>query len=566
MKHCNNFRRMFRAAAFAAAACMLLASCTKVDDTLGGNLIPDNQQMKVGFVSLGGKLTNKEELNPKKYFETRLFQTDSIIASNLSYGYMGEMLSDTFGLRRVGFLSQYISYYKVDSGYFGYRPIFDSAQLSISISSFGGDTLVPLKFRIYEVVDNSYITEKQPAAGKTERDSIFYTNFDATKYVGDKVLFTFTFPDGTKTGPKTSAVTLRPTDDGREFIQRLMLQKGKYAGDYSIYSTDSLEQWVGEFKGLYIVPEPDQIRSTDKRGGIYATKLDATGLSVYGRNRLESDPSLIKDTIGMVYYFYDSYATHGNLSINTVEHDWDRATSAAKFDIAEAREPQPGAQDTRPLNPRIYVEGMGGVVTELTFTEEFFKELEAVRERESIESDREFTSMAFSQARMMVYFPGSDYDWSKIDPSSSQAMIDQMNTSISRLGLYTDYKKLSAIADYAYTYEKNYQTELAYGGYISRSRGCYTMDITAYLQSLWNSYLEQKKAAGIDPAIPGSQIDWSRIDWSKIENRRVYIAPEAYSLFTPSYGMLQGMNTHDGQTAGLNNAPIKIDLTYNMIK
>lgn len=37
-----------------------------------------------------------------------------------------------------------------------------------------------------------------------------------------------------------------------------MLQEGTYKGDYSIYSLDSLEQWVAEFKGLYIVPAVDQ--------------------------------------------------------------------------------------------------------------------------------------------------------------------------------------------------------------------------------------------------------------------------------------------------------------------
>ena len=52
MKHCNNFRRMFRAAAvLAAVALMTFAGCTKVDDTLGSNLVPDNQQMKVGYTT-----------------------------------------------------------------------------------------------------------------------------------------------------------------------------------------------------------------------------------------------------------------------------------------------------------------------------------------------------------------------------------------------------------------------------------------------------------------------------------------------------------------------------------
>ena len=48
MKHCNNFRRMFRAAAILAAlAHKTIAGCTKVDDTQGSNHVQDNQQMHV---------------------------------------------------------------------------------------------------------------------------------------------------------------------------------------------------------------------------------------------------------------------------------------------------------------------------------------------------------------------------------------------------------------------------------------------------------------------------------------------------------------------------------------
>lgn len=73
---------------------------------------------------------------------------------------------------------------------------------------------------------------------------------------------------------------MKPTQKGREFINRLMLQEGTYKGDYSIYSLDSLEQWVAEFKGLYIVPAVDQ--TTPNKGNIYATSLDASGFAIYG--------------------------------------------------------------------------------------------------------------------------------------------------------------------------------------------------------------------------------------------------------------------------------------------
>mgnify|MGYP000499193296 FL=1 len=81
-----------------------------------------------------------------------------------------------------------------------------------------------------------------------------------------------------------------------------MLQEGEYAGDYSIYSADSLKYWVEAFKGLYIAPNPEKPLTEYGKGTIFATELTYSGLSVYGRNRVKDDPSLIKDTIGMVYY------------------------------------------------------------------------------------------------------------------------------------------------------------------------------------------------------------------------------------------------------------------------
>ena len=168
MKRFNNFRRMLLpVAALAATIGLTLGGCTKVDDTLGGNLIPDNQQMRAGYV----QLPRADELNPKKYVETRLFQTDSIVSSNITYGYMGSMLNDTLGHRSAGFLSQMVNYYKVDSGYFGYMPIFDSAQILLKVTSFGRDSVTEQSFAVYEVVSNKYLTEKPIAPNKSQRDS-----------------------------------------------------------------------------------------------------------------------------------------------------------------------------------------------------------------------------------------------------------------------------------------------------------------------------------------------------------------------------------------------------------
>lgn len=555
MKRFNNFRRMLLpVAALAATIGLTLGGCTKVDDTLGGNLIPDNQQMRAGYV----QLPRADELNPKKYVETRLFQTDSIVSSNITYGYMGSMLNDTLGHRSAGFLSQMVNYYKVDSGYFGYMPIFDSAQILLKVTSFGRDSVTEQSFAVYEVVSNKYLTEKPIAPNKSQRDSTFYLNFDPVAegvYNPDEPLFTFTLGGEGKYPSTTSAVTLEPTEAGKKYIRRLMLQEGEYAGDYSIYSADSLKYWVEAFKGLYIAPNPEKPLTEYGKGTIFATELTYSGLSVYGRNRVKDDPSLIKDTIGMVYYFYEDGAKFGNVSVNNVKHDYEEATIARRINIEEARE----TAENRP-KPLVYVEGMGGVVTEMTFSPEFFAELEAEIAKGNADG-KNFKTLAFSQVRMSIYFNDSDYEWEKIADGTAGdilRMTDQMNAYPARLGMYTNYKTLTPISDYAYIYEQNYGSSvtLAYNGKINRSRGCYVMDITGYMQQLWNSYMEAKADAGGEVA---------NIDWDKVKNRSVYIGPEAYGLYTTSFGVLQGMPTQAG-TAEPNNAPIRFSMAYNLIK
>lgn len=556
MKRFNNFRRMLLpVAALAATIGLPLGGCTKVDDTLGGNLIPDNQQMRAGYV----QLPRADELNPKKYVETRLFQTDSIVSSNITYGYMGSMLNDTLGHRSAGFLSQMVNYYKVDSGYFGYMPIFDSAQILLKVTSFGRDSVTEQSFAVYEVVSNKYLTEKPIAPNKSQRDSTFYLNFDPVAegvYNPDEPLFTFTLGGEGKYPSTTSAVTLEPTEAGKKYIRRLMLQEGEYAGDYSIYSADSLKYWVEAFKGLYIAPNPEKPLTEYGKGTIFATELTYSGLSVYGRNRVKDDPSLIKDTIGMVYYFYKDGAEFGSVSVNNVKHDYEEATIARRINIEEARE----TAENRPENPLVYVEGMGGVVTEMTFSPEFFAELEAEIAKGNADG-KNFKTLAFSQVRMSIYFNDSDYEWEKIADGTAGdilRMTDQMNAYPARLGMYTNYKTLTPISDYAYIYEQNYGSSvtLAYNGKINRSRGCYVMDITGYMQQLWNSYMEAKADAGGEVA---------NIDWDKVKNRSVYIGPEAYGLYTTSFGVLQGMPTQAG-TAEPNNAPIRFSMAYNLIK
>lgn len=513
----------------AMAGIMTFTRCTKVDDQLGSGFESSDQQMKIATATFA--------LSPQSdrpFFETRLFHTDSIKSSNLGTGYFGAMSNETFGSRRAGLMSQYMAAALSNAEGFGYRPIFDSLQLKIEVSDYAGDTLQPIKYNVYEIVSNDYLDPSMPApagAGNVT-DTLFYPSFDPMPYVNPEPAFTFTFPDGESTGPKTQYITLQPTAQGMKLINRLMLLEGEYKDDMTIYQ--QLDLWTDYFKGIYIAPAEE----VSGEGNMFATSLSGSGLFLYARNRNEKDPTLIQDTITASYTFYISSTSYPTASINTIRHDY----SNSKINIADADE----SSESRPLNSNIYVEGMDGIVTELTFTDALFEEMRKLYDGVTDESGTPYTSIAINRAQLMIYLDHSDYDWEKIDLGLITPLLDE---SFTRLGLYTNYKKLTGISDYSYMYEKLYASsgfELPYGGYLNRSRGCYVMDITSYLQSIWNGYL---KTQGVD-IVPGKES----------EPRTIYIGPEAYGLYSMPYTTAQGMEN------GENNAPIMLNLVYTMIK
>ena len=513
-------------------------SCVKADDTLGGNLVPNDKEMVVGVTSL-----DNAEL-----FETRLYQTDSVVMSNLTSGYIGAMRDDTTGLRTAGLFTQFRPFNKVDSGYFGYRPFMDSVQLLLNIISTGSDTLTTQKFNVYEITDNKYLADS--------KDSIFYLNFDPIPYIDEaNPLFTFELPNGVTNNSGPIGITLDPTEKGRHFIQRLMISNGDKgeAGyvdpkvDYKVY--DTVEDWLKTFKGLYVVPQTPTWSGPESKGTIFTTNLISTvdavsaGFVVYGRNRDVEDPTLIKDTVGCIYTFYNAHEGKTLHTINTIERDY----QGSEINIADAVE----TNKDRPETEDIYVDGMGGVTTEITFGKNFFDAIEAIIEKENIDKKEDFKSIAFNRADMKFYFSAADHNWENISASQIYPLMDG---SIDRLGLYNDFKDLTGVVDYYYSYEISQEAELAFGGYINRSHGCYTLNICAYLQAIWNSYLELKENGGT-------------IKYEDIENSSVYLAPAVYvfpatyNLFTTKHAKLQGHKDADGK-----QNTMKIDLVYTLIK
>ena len=524
----------------------LVGCTTEVDYTLGSEFVPTDQKMEMHRrVYEGGKVYIDDSEQELVMSTTRLYLTDSIKSSNLDYVYFGREHSDTYGTRRAGFMSQVLFGSTLDEEYgWGYRPIFDSMQMALYISDFHGDTLTSQRFNVYEIVSNDYI--------ENHKDSIFYINFDPKSYISEKPIFTFNYPDqergvyvGDMENPISQYVTLQHTDATMEYVRRLMfttkeeLDKNEnYGKDIDkIYEQGNEEEFVRRIRGIYVEPAD----GGTGEGAMFATDVENTALVLYARSRYKEDPTIIKDTTIMSYNFYINPTQYnvkaGNVSLSTVKQeltsDMQRLIDNGS-DVAVS-----------------YVDGMGGVVTELRFTDEFIQSLA------DIALSKPNAVVSVNQARMSIYLDGSSYDYNSIDPMK---MAEVMNGSMPRLGLYTRYggidagrNNIIAISDYAFSKEGS--VVLDYDGNLNRSLGCYTMDISTHIQSLMMAAADNLKE-------DGKSVDLEKFntDQNLLKYRRIYIAPAADQLFGFNHQAIYG-----GGGIDATDAPITLDLTYTIV-
>ena len=540
-----SYKRVFHVVALLLMALSAVGCATEVDYAMGEEFVPSQQQMELKRrIYEGGVYRDNGSEVECPLTTTRLYHTDSIRSSNIKYGYFGSENSEEFGNRRAGFMSQMIFSLSLPEGRgWGYRPIYDSMLLSLYITDFKGDTTKRYRFNVYEITSNDYLSDSLTDNGA------YYINFEPADYISKEPIFTFEFPNqekgayvGDKSDPQPSNVRLESTAATEAYIKRLMLLTDKSGNPISdtlaldhdgIYETGNEEAFLEYIKGIYIAP------AEETEGIMFATELENTALLLYTRSRYEEDPTIIRDTTYMVYNLYLDPTTYDlpseNISINSVKHDFSATLEAnlQKEQLATC-----------------YVDGMGGVVTEVEFTDEFIQSLADI-----VYQAGEGAVVSVNNATMSVYLEGADYDFNKVqvDPGFITPLL---NSSMIRMGCYTDYIGLEGVTDYVYTIETS-SNPLVYDGYLNRSLACYKMNISLYIQSLMKVASEYTDSSG--------KVDFESFaqdsDYNKL--RKFYLAPAAYSLYGFNRQAIYGMDGEvDGERAV---APIKLDLTYTIV-
>lgn len=552
-----NFSRVLSAVVLAVLSLTTFVGCTTtVDHTLGTEFVPSNQNLELRRrVYRAGVMSEGDRQEQCQLSTTRLYLTDSIRSSKMEYAYLGYERSDTFGVRRAGFMTQMVFGLSLDEERgWGYRPIFDSMTLSLFVNDYHGDTTYKQRFEVYEITSNDYFNLPEG------RDTLFCINFDPKPYISQEPIFTFTYPDqergvyvGDMESPGTCTITLQETSATDDYVKRLMFmtdeamaENGDYALDKDgIYEVGNEKEFVEQVRGVYIVPAEEQ---SAERGAMFSTKLSGSYLYLYARSRYEEDPTIIRDTTEMSYNFYidPKYDIEaGNVSFTTVDHDFSDVT-LYNPSLIEASIPTLEREEVAVG----FVDGMGGVVTEVMFSDEFIQSLADVA------LSRPDAVVSVNKAALSVYLDGSDYDYMVIDP---MLMTPIMEAAMGRLGLYTDYDNRIAITDYLYTQESS-SMQLAYDGYLNRSLACYTMDMSTYVQSLMlaaaDNLLEDGVSVDLEKFSPDNTSDESLVDL-----RRFYIGPAADAMFGFNREAVYGGDNG----IGTNPAPITLDITYTIV-
>lgn len=465
---------------FLSALMILCVSCVKVDDNLGLNIVPPGQSFAVQFATL--------EEGIKSY----LTYTDSISTGGLDYAYFGKMSNATYGTKTTASaLVQFAYALHTDTIEYEDRASMpDSLSIVLGMKTVGGDTLKEQTFDIYRV------------RKLLERDSTYYNGTNIEEYIDSKPMFTCTFKGKPNGATSFDTLRLRVADEtlAEEFLGEL------WNVDEELYENDTL--FLKEFNGLCITPSgvsPDDAAIYGMNLQWDASQGPMSYLVLYGHDYpAGDDPSLVEDEIIRAFAITNDTSYSYQKAVTAISHDYSALQNGASVNYNVSSE---GTLEN-PVEEG-YVEGFMGVTTTLEFGDEFVESLRALCP--------EGSSIFINKATLYIDLASDDYTLYDVAPE--------------RLGTYVNYAKLAAVSDYSYLYEATYDTELIYGGYLNRTFGYYTMDLSLYLQELLH-------------------------DENDEVSRRITLGMGAYNLLEDAIVKFDLNNK---------NQPVKFDITYTII-
>lgn len=305
----------FRLALMIGALALTFASCKKSPETIGDNLLSDNDFIGVFHTDTVAILCHS--------------YLDSIGTKNVSDALLGSMNDPIFGLSQAGFCTQF--HLSAEGQSFGEQPVFDSLVLQLSLSGYYGDTTTWQTVHAYVLSDTLSMYE----------DYYNHTEiaFDATDHANG-----FQF----RPHPNTS-VNVVGTDTITHAIVRIPLsaELGNYLMTLDPEAYSKPDFFKELFKGLRLCCDPSA--GTGSVSYFNLTSNTLTQLQLYYHDA----------TIPENAMRYNFYVTSADTYFNQITHDYSQGSPEFVSQVVES--------DTVLGQQIVYTQTMGGVRTKIVF-------------------------------------------------------------------------------------------------------------------------------------------------------------------------------------------------------
>ena len=305
----------FRIALMIGALALTFASCKKSPETIGNNLISDND-------FIGIYHTDTVAINCHSYL-------DSIGTKNVAYALLGSMSDPVFGLSQAGFCTQF--HLSAEGQSFGEQPVMDSLVLQLCLSGYYGDTTTLQTVHAYMLTDSLSSYED-------------YNNLSEVPFEPIDQANSFQF----RPHPRTK-IHVVDNDTLTQPIIRIPLSAdlGNYLMNLDAEAYTKPDLFKELFKGLRLCCEPPA--GNGSVSYISLTNNSVTQLQLYYHDATTPENRMR----------YNFYVTTSDTYFNQITHDYSQGSPEFVSQVLEG--------DTTLGQQMIYTQTMGGVRTKITF-------------------------------------------------------------------------------------------------------------------------------------------------------------------------------------------------------
>ena len=292
---------------------MVFGACKKSPETIGNNLISDNNYIGVYH-------TDTTEIVSHSYF-------DSVSTRNTTNALLGSMKDPVFGNSEAGFYTQLRL--SLAGQNFGVNPILDSLVLQLSVTNYYGDTNVIQTVHVHELTD-------------TLSANAAYYNHSSVAYNPIDYANSYQFCPR----PKTTT-NIVGTDTVRHAILRIPLSHtlGNYLMNLDTLAYSQPEIFKEIFKGFYVTCDP--VSQPGAITYINLTDNAYTLLQLYYHNAATPEKAMR----------FDYYVTSSDTYFNHIDHDYGQGSPEFVNQLVDGNL-EAGQQ-------MVYLQAMGGVRTKI---------------------------------------------------------------------------------------------------------------------------------------------------------------------------------------------------------